>query len=920
MTTTDQLIINSPYEMPQKHLKYIREIRKFELVEGRRPAGYVIASESSKSFDDPGIFVELPLVNQIRKRVDVWRENGYPGITSITKKLLQHWKNYDEREFKFFFCQIEAIETLIWLVEAPESEKQGIDIPSDGGLFRRICSKMATGSGKTIVMAMLIAWQVLNKVAYPKDTRFTKNILVVAPGLTVKSRLQVLNPSDSNNYYSLFDIVPSTLFDNLRQGKIKIINWHMLSPLDPNAGPKVVKKGEESDEAFTRRVLGDFADSKNILVINDEAHHAWRTNIKAEGKYQRVGEKIDSAEEATIWVDGLDRINKMRGILYCHDFSATPLAPSGKKSSEETLFGWIVSDFGLNDAIESGLVKTPRVAIRDEGKLTKDMKSRFYHIYMDATVKSDLSRKTELHEPLPDLVTTAYYLLGKDWLDWKKKWEEAGMKTPPVMITVCNRTETAARVEHAFLKGKIRIDELKDPERMLRIDSKVLDEAESMDSESETVEVFGEGKTLTKKEEAELLRRKVDTVGKVGQPGEQIQNIIAVAMLSEGWDAKTVTHIMGLRAFSSQLLCEQVVGRGLRRTSYDVNPQTGLFEPEYVNIFGVPFTFLPHEGGEDAPPVPPTPKTRIYVDDEKKEHEISWPNVIRINHVYLPKLSLDLKDIKSIELRPEDTPRLVEVAPIIEGKPDVTKITEIDLDSLGKRYRKQRLIFEATLEIFEQMQPTWKGRKEILLSQLTKIVEDFIDSNKIVIKSKFFQEDFRKRLLIMLNMRKIVQHLFTAIRFENTQTVVPIYDKEMPIKSTSRMMTWYTSRPCEITKKSHISHVVVDSTWEASESFEMERNKEIVSWVKNDHLGFAIEYVYNGVIHKYYPDFLIKLKNGKMFVLEVKGKDDQQNKIKRQYLAEWIEAINTDGRFGIWEWDVSFRTSDIKDKIAKHAA
>jgi type III restriction enzyme len=920
MTTTDQLIINSPYMMPPRHLKYIREIRKFEIVDGRRPAGYVVASESSKSFDDPGIFVELPLVNQIRKRVDMWRENGYPGITSITKKLLQHWKNHDEREFKFFFCQMEAIETLIWLVEAPESEKQGIDIPSDGGLFRRICSKMATGSGKTIVMAMLTAWQILNKVAYPKDPRFTKNVLVVAPGLTVKSRLQVLNPSDSNNYYSLFDIIPSTLFDNLRQGKVKIINWHMLSPLDPNAGPKVVKKGEESDEAFTRRVLGDFADSKNILVINDEAHHAWRTNIKAEGKYQRVGEEVDSAEEATIWIDGLDRINKTRGILYCHDFSATPLAPSGKKSSEETLFGWIVSDFGLNDAIESGLVKTPRVAIRDEGKLTKDMKSRFYHIYMDATVKSDLSRKAEPNEPLPDLVTTAYYLLGKDWLDWKKRWEEAGMKTPPVMITVCNRTETAARVEHAFLKGKIRIDELKDPDRMLRIDSKVLDEAESMDSEAETVEISSEGKTLTKKEEAELLRRKVDTVGRVGQPGEQIQNIIAVAMLSEGWDAKTVTHIMGLRAFSSQLLCEQVVGRGLRRTSYDVNPQTGLFEPEYVNIFGVPFTFLPHEGGEDAPPVPPTPKTRIYVDDAKKEHEISWPNVIRINHVYLPKLSLDLKDVKSIELRPEDTPRLVEVAPIIEGKPDVTKITEIDLDSLGKRYRKQRLIFEATLEIFEQMQPTWKGRKEILLSQLTKIVEDFIDSNKIVIKSKFFQEDFRKRLMIMLNMRKIVQHLFTAIRFENTQTVVPIYDKEMPIKSTSRMMTWYTSRPCEITKKSHISHVVVDSTWEASESFEMERNKEVVSWVKNDHLGFAIEYVYNGVIHKYYPDFLIKLKNGKTFVLEVKGRDDQQNKIKRQYLAEWIEAINTDGRFGMWEWDVSFRTSDIKDKIAKHAA
>lgn len=921
MTTTDRLIINSPYEMPQKHLKYIREIRKFEIVEGRRPAGYVVASESSKSFDDPGTVIELPLVNQIRKRVDAWRAANYPGITSITKKLLEHWKNYENRERKFFFCQLEAIETLIWLTEAPESDRQGIDIPGDGGEFKRICSKMATGSGKTIVMSMLIAWQILNKGAYPKDTRFSKNVLVVAPGLTVKNRLRVLHPSDPDNYYQEFDIIPSTLFDQLRQGRVKVINWHMLSPLDPDAGPKVVKKGEESDEAYTRRVLGDFADAKNIIVINDEAHHAWRTNIKAEGKYQRVGEEGDSAEEATIWIGGLDRISRTRGVIACHDFSATPFAPSGKKSDEGTLFGWIVSDFGLNDAIESGLVKTPRVAIRDEGKLTKDMKSRFYHIYMDPTVKPDLSRKAESQEPLPDLVSTAYYLLGKDWLDWKKKWQEASQPTPPVMITVCNRTETAARVEYAFSKGKIRIDELKDPARMLRIDSKVLDEAESRDADSEVKEnELEENKSLSKKDEAELLRRQVDTVGKVGQPGEQIQNIIAVAMLSEGWDAKTVTHIMGLRAFSSQLLCEQVVGRGLRRTAYDVNPETGLFEPEYVNIFGVPFTFLPHEGGEDAPPVPPMLKTRIYVDDTKKEHEISWPNVIRINHVYVPKLSLDLKDVRSIELRPEDTPRLVEVAPIIEGKPDVTKITEIELDSLGKQFRKQRLVFEATIEIFEQMQPTWKGRKEVLLSQLMKIVEEFIDSKKIIIRSQFYQEDFRKRLLIMLNMRKIVQHLFTAIRFENTEKVEPVYDKEMPIKSTSRMITWYTSRPCEITRKSHMSHVVVDSSWEASESFEFERNKAVVSWAKNDHLGFAIEYVYNGVIHKYYPDFLIKLANGKMLILEVKGKDDQQNRTKREYLDEWVRAINEDGRFGVWVWDVSFRTSDIKDKISKHAA
>lgn len=919
MNTTDRLIINNPYEKPRFHLKYNREIRKFEVIEGRRPAGYIIASESSKSFDDPGIFIPLPLVNQIRKRVDKWREEGYPGVTIITKNLLEHWNDPEGRVNRFFFCQLEAIETLIWLVEAPDHEKQGIVIPSDGGEFRRTCSKMATGSGKTIIMAMLITWQILNKVTYPKDIRFTKNFLVIAPGLTVKSRLQVLFPSSDNNYYQLFDIIQSPDLDKLRQGKIRIMNWHMLSPLDPDAGPRVVKKGDESDEAFTRRVLGDFSDSKNIIVINDEAHHAWRTNIQAEGKYERVWADEESLEEATIWITGLDRIYKTRGIQTCYDFSATPFAPSGKRSSEEDLYGWIVSDFGLNDAIESGLVKTPRVVIRDEGKLTKEMKSRFYHIYMDPEVKPDISRKAEPHEPLPDLISTAYYLLGKDWLETYNLWRKSNMLTPPVMISVCNRTETAARVEYAFNHGKIRIDELKDETRTLRIDSKILKEAEMRDTNEELSEEIIEGTYgVSKKDQAEVLRLKVDTIGKIGQPGEQIQNIIAVLMLSEGWDAKTVTHIMGLRAFSSQLLCEQVVGRGLRRTSYEINPETGFFDTEYVNIFGIPFTFLPHEGGEGTPPAPPSPKTRIYVDDTKIEHEIKWPNVIRINHIYKPLLSLDLRRVKSLELRPEDTPLRAELAPMLEGKPDITKLSEIDLEELGKRLRKQRVIFETTAEIYEQMKPAWTGDKEFLLMQLIKIVENFIDSNKIVIKSEFYREDIRRRILIILNMNKIVQHIFNAIRFENTEEIVPVFDKEIPIKSTSKMMTWYTSKPAEITKRSHISHVVFDSSWEASEAFELDRNKNIVSWAKNDHLGFVINYVYRGTIHKYFPDFLIKLKNGKTLILEVKGRDDQQNKTKREYLSEWVNAVNTDGRFGKWCWDVSFRPSDIKDIINKN--
>jgi type III restriction enzyme len=911
---SQSLIICSPYEKPARYLNYIRETRKFEIVEGRRPAGYVVASFDSKTFDDPGTFIELPLVNKIRKRVDKWRDNRYPGITNITRSLLDYWTSKERKDTKLFFCQIEAIETLIWLTEAPENERQGIEIPNDGSTFQRICSKMATGTGKTVVMAMLIAWQVINKATYKQDTRFTKNILIVAPGLTVKSRLQVLRPYSEKNYYQEFDIIPPSNFDKLRQARVKIINWHTLSELDEPTH-SVIKLGEESDEAYTRRVLGDFADAKNLLVINDEAHHAWRTNVKAEGKYQRVDEDVDSAEEATIWVSGLDKINKTRHITKCHDFSATPFAPSGKKSTEETLFGWIISDFGLNDAIESGLVKTPRVVIRDDGELTKEIKSKFYHIYADADVKSDLNRKgkTEATEPLPDLVIRAYYFLGKDWLDTYKLWKSV-IKTPPVMITVCNKTDTSARVEYSFNHGKIRIDELKNPEYTLRIDSKLLKEAESRDTELEGFNA------TSKKDFPEILRQKVDTVGKEGELGEKIQNIIAVSMLSEGWDTKTVTHIMGLRAFSSQLLCEQVVGRGLRRTSYEVNEETGLFEPEYVNIFGIPFTFLPHEGGGDGlPPAPQKPKTMIYLDEKKKEYEITWPNVVRINYTYKPKLNLDMSKIKSIELRPEDTPLNAELAPIINGKADVEKMSQIEIESLGKKYRKQRIIFETTQDIFEQMQPAWSGSKDVLFAQLIKIVEEFINSDKLVIKGITYNEEFRKNLMILLNMNKIVRHVFSAIRFDGTESIAAIFDKEAPIKSTSNMISWYTGRRCEITKKSQISHIVVDSTWEASEAFEMDRNTKVKSWVKNDHIGFVINYIYAGGIHKYYPDFLIKLVNGKMLILEVKGEEDEMDTTKREYLKEWVKAVNADGRFGEWCSDVSYRTSDIKDILEKYS-
>ena len=927
--TIDRLIVNSPYEEPARHWRYDRATRLFNLEEGRRPAGYVVASGDAAAFDDPGVFREIPLVNRIRERVKAWRANGYPGVTGITKRLLEHWRDPAEFESRrFFFCQLEAAETLIWLAEAPPSERVGIDIPSDGGALKRLCAKMATGAGKTVVMAMVIAWHVLNKVANPRDVRFAKNVFVVAPGLTVRSRLAVLGPSHPENYYEQFRVVPPALRDKLRRGKVVIRNWHALNwETEERIAKKrrVDKRGAKSDEAYVRDVLGEMARARNLLVVNDEAHHAWR--VPGEGKPKGLTKK--TVEEATKWVGGLDRIHRARGILACYDFSATPFVPSGKRSSEEALFGWIVSDFGLNDAIESGLVKTPRVVIRDDAVPdAKTYKSRLYHIYQDAEVKDDLNRRAKPEEPLPDLVTNGYYLLGYDWRETAKDWEERGSPTRPVMITVANRTETAARIKHAFDRKRVRIDELCDPERTLHIDSKVLEKAEA--AEEPIAEIAaddaganpsnGRGRKPTRKQQAELLRRQVDTVGRPGRAGERIQNVISVGMLSEGWDAKTVTHIMGLRAFTSQLLCEQVVGRGLRRTSYDVNPATGLFEPEHVNVFGVPFTFLPHEGREDGPPTPPKPKTAIEPVADKAKFAISWPNVVRVDHAYRPRLSLDMDRVEPLYLDAAKTAQLAELAPTIDGKPDITKIDSIRLEGLARDFRTQRIVFETARDVYDQMQANWPADRMFLLAQLVRLVEQFVRSGKIGVTPDLFgADDLKRRLVITLNMTKVVQHIWEAIRHENTVRIEPVFDRDHPIRATGDMRTWFTGKPCAPTVRSHINFCVFDSTWEASDAFALDHAPEVDAWVKNDHLGFEVFYVHRGVVRKYRPDFLIRLTSGDTLVLETKGRDSDRDRTKRRFLAEWVEAVNAHGGFGRWAWDVAMNPGEIHGILARHS-
>ena len=917
MAGIDKLIINSAYREPTAHWKYNLETHHFERTQGRRPAGYVVAGQERNAYNDQGRFVELPLVNKIRPRVKAWREAGYPGVTGTTRRLLAHWHDNAARQYPFFFCQLDAMETLIWLTEAADADKVGIDIPGDGGAFRRICTKMCTGSGKTTVMAMLIAWQVCNKVAYPQDRRFTKNVFIVAPGLTVRSRLAVLQPGGESNYYVQFGIVPSGMMEQLRQGRIKITNWQALAWESAEAIAKkksVDKRGPLSDEAYAREVLEELSHARQILVINDEAHHAWRKNpnVKIALHGQDRKDYVENEEQATVWIGGLDRIHRARGILCCYDFSATPFAPSGKKNEEAALFGWIVSDFGLNDGIESGLVKTPRIVIRDDAapvKIGKDFRSRLYHIYMDPTVKDDINRETDEAEPLPDLLMQAYELLGKDWQATYEDWQEAGMPTPPVMITVANRTETAARIQYAFNHERIHVPELCVPEDTVRIDTKVLKNIDASEK--------------SKKDAALALRELVDTVGQKGKPGEQVRNVISVGMLSEGWDAKTVTHILGLRAFSSQLLCEQVVGRGLRRTSYDIQPGTDMFEPEYVNIFGIPFRFLPTEDDSDGTPKPPKPKTQIESLRERAALRIAWPNIARFDRIWKTKLTLDVEKVPTLTLRAENTRLRADLAPVLDGKTDLTKCTEIDLEKLDKKLRLQTIVFQAAGQVFDMTKAAWKneGTKYALLGQLIRLVDKFLKSDHgIRIEPPlYYTDDLRRRILMMLSMNKIVQHIASYIKSTQAEQVIPVYDTNRRIRSTADMMTWFTTKPAVLTQKSQVSHVVCDSGWEDTEAYVLEKNEHVVSYAKNDHLGFKVLYTTSeGVIRNYFPDFLIRLDNGTTLVLETKGQKNEDVEKKQQALEEWIRVVNETGKFGRWESDISYSVKDVDGIIARH--
>jgi type III restriction enzyme len=772
---------------------------------------------------------------------------------------------------------------------------------------------------------------VLNAVTFPKRNKdFSRAIFVVAPGLTVKERLRVLHTGEPDNFYDAFALCPSeALRRKLNQAEILVENWHALMPLkEPDRS--VVKKGAESDEAYTRRVLGKLAAHRDLVVLNDEAHHAYR--IPADARVKR-SEEFDP-DEATRWIESLDRLHGTRRIQRCFDLSATPFVPTGRANTDQGLFDWIVSDFGLNDAIEAGLVKTPRVVVRD-GAIpdSQTLKPKLYHIYRDDAVADDLNRRgAEPHEPLPKLVQDAYALLGADWREARRQWQEAGHPSPPVMLTVCNRTETAARLEHFFVQGDAHWPELRAPERTLRVDSKVLEKAEigetaASDKDYERrLQAIVEASAIPDDRKArclalskeELLREIVDNVGKRGRAGQDLQNVISVAMLSEGWDAKNVTHIMGLRAFTSQLLCEQVIGRGLRRVSYDLD-EHGLFRPEYVNVFGVPLSIFQDVADAGDAPAPPKPSTQVEPLPERNALEIRWPNVLRIESVLRPTLVVDWTQVEPLKLDPASTPISAEVAPAVGGASDLSKVHVIDLEKLPEEFRLQRLLFRAARKAFEDLQGSFTGSREYLVFQLIRLVEQFVASDRLVIPTHYHQEPLRRRILLALNLDQVVQHLLRFVREQNLERIEPVFDEERPIGSTRDMRTWYTTKPCHPTQKSQISHVVVDSAWEQYAANVLESSPRVAAYARNDHLGFQVHYLWNGARRRYLPDFLVRLTGGQTLVLEIKGEDSGQDRAKRAALDAWVRGVNARGGFGAWRSAVAFEPAAIHDILETKA-
>jgi len=783
-------------------------------------------------------------------------------------------------------AQQEAVETIVFLTEAPPDRRVGIDVPRTEA-FERWALKMATGTGKTLVMAMLIAWSALNKAANAQDTRFADAVLVICPNLTVKERLAELDPHATVNAYRSFDLIPPGLSALLGQARVLITNWHQLSPAtDPKRS--VQRLGAESAAAFCRRVIEPALGKKRrILVLNDEAHHAYRHSSSA--KIAR--DDLADVERATVWIDGLDRVHRDREILRCVDLSATPMYVPGSGHDPWTPFEWIVSDFALVDAIESGLVKVPRIPVDDNaGASVPKYRNLWQHVKEHLPKRGD---DADVGHPLTDYLTQVdgpLKQLAGEWQDTFERWAVAGREVPPAMIVICNDTKMAEMLEiHVARKGEAGPGLVNSPgeTRTIRIDSKLLADAERRD----------DAETATDAEDR--LRRVVATVGKVGEPGEGVRCLISVAMLSEGWDARNVTQILGLRAFASQLLCEQVVGRGLRRSSYD-----DLATPEYVDVYGVPFQMLPFANGDPGGAVSTPPRlTSIVAKRDRAEYAIRFPRVVSIVHDTHATLTVDWDSITPVAVKAELDPTRSTVAGLGGMGSD-----EQDHTVIWESYRRQKLCFEIGARVI-------RGQKEVeaLFPQAVRAAEEFVTIRRKVVYGAGAVEG---ELDNELYKTQIAERLRDALRPGiDDGSLLPVLDEYQP-EGTTADVAFQSGKPDpEPTVKSHVNYVVCDSELERHIARELDADDRVLAYVKNDHLFCEIPYRFNGKACRYIPDFIVRLGPERFVLLEGKGRQTSKDDAKETATRRWIVAVNDDGRWGTWSYAVVRAKAEVREVI-----
>ncbi len=971
-------ILNSPYERPSKHWELDESGQPTQkIVETRRRVSFITpipkpkkrkrAAEQQQMVFDEGKglsdaaqqYDPTPIINELRQQVDAWRALPNPNqwqVTPETARLLQHWRHHNFASVRPFFCQVEAVETAIWLTEVAPHSKAGkrildhLDAANRDANpeLSRLALKLATGAGKTTVMAMLIAWQTINAVRRPNSSRFSRGFLVVAPGLTIKDRLRVLQPNDPDSYYASRELVPNDMMDDLNRAKIVITNYHAFKRrerIELSKGGRALLRGRgeeldtlETEGQMLQRVMPDLMGLKNILVLNDEAHHCYREKPDGDdeplkGEDRKEAEKNNEA--ARLWISGLESVNRKLGLSRVIDLSATPFFLRGSGYAEGTLFPWTMSDFSLMDAIECGIVKLPRVPVADNipGADMPMFRNLWEHIRAKMPKKG--RGKTSQLDPLnlPPQLQTALEALYGHYEKTFALWEKAKISVPPCFIVVCNNT-AASKLVYDFISGFHRENDdgstslqngrfelfrnfdasgnpLPRPNTLL-IDSEQLESGEALDDRfremaadeierfrREIVERTGDPRAADNLTDQDLLREVMNTVGKHGRLGGSVRCVVSVSMLTEGWDANTVTHVLGVRAFGTQLLCEQVIGRALRRQSYDLNEQ-GLFNVEYADVLGIPFDFTAKP--VVAPPQPPRETVQVKAVRPERDHlEIRFPRVEGYR-VELPEERLDAAFNEDSVL--ELTPDLVG-ATETRNSGIIGEQVDLNLVHTGD-VRRSQVLYELTSHlVLNKWRDPGEDPKLHLFGQLKRIAGQWLDRH-LVCKGGTYPAQLKYKMLADMAAEKITAAI--TRRFVGEKPIKAVLDPYNPTGST-KYVNFNTSKERWETdaRKCHVNWVVLDSDWEAQFCRVAEAHPRVRAYVKNHNLGLEVPYRYGSETRRYRPDFIVLVDDGRgpddplHLVVEIKGYRREDAKEKKATMdTYWVPGVNHLGTHGRW--------------------